>query len=120
MIPQTRRAGAVGTTVMTMTTELQHAMARYEEARIAYRKAVLASLNGDSDGDAIREAIKDFQVARAGLKRADAVAAARSAPAHLAAPPAPRDESIGDSLEEIGASALSFFRRATRGLLQAG
>jgi hypothetical protein len=75
---------------------------------------------GDSDGDAIREAIKDFQVARAGLKRADAVAAARSAPAHLAAAPAPREESIGDSLEEIGASALSFFRRATRGLLQAG
>jgi hypothetical protein len=119
MIPQTRRAGAVGTTVMTMTTELQHAMARYEEARIAYRKAVLASLNGDSDGDAIRDAIKDFQVARAGLKRADAVVAARAAPAPEPAP-AHREESFGDSLEEIGASALSFFRRATRGLLQAG
>ncbi|HET7752428.1 MAG TPA: hypothetical protein VFK85_00845 [Anaeromyxobacteraceae bacterium] len=98
-----------------MTTELQHAMARYEEARIAYRKAVLASLNGESNGDAIRDAIKAFQVARAELKLVGGESA--EAPAPAAAPaPARREESIGDSLEEIGTAALSFFR----GLLQAG
>lgn len=97
-----------------MTTELQHAMAQYEEARIAYRKAVLGSLNGDSNGDAIRDAIKRFQVARAELKRVGGATAA--APAPVPAPAARREESIGDSLEEIGTAALSFFR----GLLQAG
>ena len=96
-----------------MTTELQHAMARYEEARIAYRKAVLASLNGDSNGDAIREAIKAFQVARAELKRVGGPATPH-APA--AARPERREESIGESLEEIGTAAWSFFR----GLLQVG
>jgi hypothetical protein len=96
-----------------MTTELQHAMARYEEARIAYRKAVLASLNGDSNGDAIREAIKSFQVARVELKRVGGLAAPQPAPV---AAPARREDTIGDSLEEIGTAALSFFR----GLLQAG
>ena len=52
-----------------MTRELQHAMAQYEEARIRYRRAVLASLNGESNGDAIREAIRGFQAARAELAR---------------------------------------------------
>lgn len=59
-----------------MTTELQRAMARYEEARALYKKAVLASLNGASNGDAIRQAIQSFQKANADLKR-------------LTAPPAP-------------------------------
>jgi hypothetical protein len=52
-----------------MTTELQRAMARYEEARIQYKKAVLASLNGASSGEAIRQAIQSFQRASADLKR---------------------------------------------------
>lgn len=51
-----------------MTTELQHAMAQYEEARVRYRKAVLASLNGESSGDAIRQAIQSFQAARVDLQ----------------------------------------------------
>jgi hypothetical protein len=69
-----------------MTTELQRAMAHYEEARIHYKKAVLASLNGASNGDAIREAIQKFQKASAELKslRAEPVEpenAARNEPA---------------------------------------
>ena len=52
-----------------MTTELQTAMARYEGARIQYRKAVLASLNGTTGGEAIRAAIIDFKSASADLKR---------------------------------------------------
>jgi hypothetical protein len=52
-----------------MTTELQRAMAQYEEARVAYKKAVLGSLNGASNGDAIRQAIQAFQRASAELKR---------------------------------------------------
>jgi len=55
-----------------MTTELQRAMARYEEARILYKKAVLGSLNGASNGDAIRQAIQEFQSASAELKRVTA------------------------------------------------
>jgi hypothetical protein len=55
-----------------MTRELQRAMARYEEARFQYRKAVLASLNHASDGAAIRLAIRAFQDARAELKRFEA------------------------------------------------
>ena len=54
---------------LDMTSELQRAMARYEEARIRYQKAVLASLHGASNGDAIREAIRAFQAASADLKR---------------------------------------------------
>jgi len=111
----TQRVRGAVATVTTMTTELQHAMARYEEARIAYRKAVLGSLNGDSNGDAIREAIKRFQIARAELKRMGGlpVPQATTAPAKVSAR---REDSIGDSLEEIGTAALSFFR----GLLQVG
>src|SRR5512146_2592796 len=52
-----------------MTTELQRVMARYEEARIAYKKAVLASLNGDSTGESIRQAITRFELAGAELRR---------------------------------------------------
>ena len=52
-----------------MTTELQRVMARYEDARIAYKKAVLASLNGDSSGESIRQAIREFQAASADLRR---------------------------------------------------
>jgi hypothetical protein len=47
-------------------------MARYEEARFQYRKAVLASLDHASDGPAIRGAIRAFQDARAELKRLEA------------------------------------------------
>jgi len=59
-----------------MTTELQRAMARYEEARIQYKKAVLASLGGTSNGEAIRQAIQSFQRASAELKRLTASPAA--------------------------------------------
>jgi hypothetical protein len=55
-----------------MTTELQRAMAQYEEARAQYRKAVLASLGGASNGGAIRRAIQDFQGASSALKRLSA------------------------------------------------
>jgi hypothetical protein len=59
-----------------MTTELQRAMARYEEARGRYKTAVLGSLNGDSNGDAIRRAIQEFQEASAELRRVSPPAAA--------------------------------------------
>lgn len=52
-----------------MTRELQRAMARYEEARFEYRKAVLVSLDGVSNGQAIQQAIRAFQSASAELKR---------------------------------------------------
>jgi hypothetical protein len=52
-----------------MTTDLQRTMARYEDARIAYKKAVLASLNERSRGENIREAIREFQKASADLRR---------------------------------------------------
>ena len=55
--------------VELMTNELKRAMARYEEARVRYRKAVLASLGGASNGDVIRQSIRDFQRASAELKR---------------------------------------------------
>jgi hypothetical protein len=52
----------------TMTTELQRAMAQYEEGRIQYRKTLLASLDGAADGDAIRLAIENFQKASTELR----------------------------------------------------
>ena len=52
-----------------MTTELQRAMAQLEEARIQYKKAVLASLDGARNGEAIRRAIQRFQSASAELRR---------------------------------------------------
>ncbi len=91
-----------------MTTELQHVMARYEEARIAYKKAVLASLNGAARGEGIRHAIRDFQQASAELRRLTG-GAAHPRPAAVApvrhvvarAPKAPERESVG----------AGFFRR---------
>ena len=79
--------GSVGTGSV-MTPELQRAMAQYEEARIQYRKAVLASLNGMSDGEAIRQAVRKVQAASAWLKRYQATSpapppAARNEPAML-------------------------------------
>lgn len=65
----------MGTGVSAMTRELQRAMARCEEARIQYRKVVLASLSRASNGDAIRNAIQEFQSARAELNLARARAA---------------------------------------------
>ena len=52
-----------------MTSELQRAMARYEEARGRYKRSVLASMQGESTGDDIRRAIKEFQAANAELRR---------------------------------------------------
>jgi hypothetical protein len=69
-----------------MTRERQHAMAQYEEARIKYRQAVRASLAGSSDGDAIREAIRVLQAARAELAR------------HEAPPPRPVEPPAAGSL----------------------
>ena len=83
-----------------MTRELQHAMAEYEEARIRYRKAVLSSLDGARNGEAIREAIRGFQAARTELARHGGLT--------LAAPPAPK--------REAAAPGWNFVRR----LLHAG
>ena len=84
-----------------MTTELQRAMARYEEARIRYRKAVLASLNGASNGQTIREAIKSFQRANADLKRL------------TAPPPPPRAVRVAPAPEPetVPAAAWAYVRR---------
>jgi hypothetical protein len=81
-----------------MTKELQHAMAEYEEARIRYRQAVLASLNGASNGEAIRSAIHAFQNARAELGRAGGTPIAAQ-PQRAAAP------------EQRSASPWGFVRR---------
>ncbi len=56
----------------TMTTELQAAMARYEGARIAYQKAVLASLAGPAGGAGIRASILECKESGAALKRLQA------------------------------------------------
>ena len=91
-----------------MTTELQRAMARYEEARIRYRKAVLASLDGASNGETIRDAIRSFQRASADLKR-------------ISAPlPAPRTlrvvaESVPEP-EPLTSAAWRSFRRMLSGV----
>jgi len=72
-----------------MTTELQRTMARYEEARIRYQKTVLGSLNGASNGEAIRQAILAFQAASADLKQLTGEAPApvpRRAPSESAIP----------------------------------
>jgi hypothetical protein len=95
-----------------MTTELQRVMARYEDARILYKKAVLSSLNGDSSGDAIRQAIRNFQEARSELRRVT------GAPAHAPRPAASphrtaRPVAAGREAASFG---FSFFRR----LLSAG
>ena len=87
-----------------MTTELQRAMARYEEARIHYRKAVLASLNGASNGDTIREAIRSFQRANADLKRL------------TAPPPAPRAVRVVPDPEPSPSAAWAYIRRVLSGV----
>ncbi len=84
-----------------MTPALQRAMAQYEEACIRYKKAVLASLNGSSNGDAIREAICKVQDASAELKRHQA------APTTL--PPTPQNK-------PVASPSWGFFMR----LLKAG
>lgn len=91
-----------------MTTELQRVMAQYEDARIRYKMAVLASLNGDSSGDAIREAIREFQRANAELKRVTGVPARPPRPAVA--------QAANDKTEEDPPFAFRFVRR----LLNAG
>jgi hypothetical protein len=59
-------------------TRLQRAKAAYEEARIEYRRAVLASLDEPSRrGDDIQKAIRRFQQARGDLERLDSTRRAR-------------------------------------------
>ncbi len=89
-----------------MTTELQRAMARYEEARVQYKKAVLASLDGASNGDAIRKAIQTFQRASADLKRLSAPVAPVPTPT-----PVPAE---GQPAEPEAFPVWSFMRRLLR------
>jgi hypothetical protein len=86
--------------MVPMTTEMKRAMARYEEARATYQRAVLASLDGRSKGEAIRQAIAEFRAAQRELKRFRP-AVPRTAP------PVERSE------DEEGAllPGLGFFRR---------
>ncbi len=89
-----------------MTTELQHVMARYEEARIQYRKAVLASLNGDASGEGIREAIREFQRASAELRRIT------GGPPRVRAAPAARALQVASARRpERAFVGAGFFRR---------
>jgi hypothetical protein len=90
-----------------MTNELQRAMARCEEARVRYRKAVLASLDGASNGDVIRQAIREYQRACAELKRL-------SPPAPPPAQAGPAPEVRAEPAEAL-ASAWSSLRRAVSG-----
>jgi hypothetical protein len=76
-----------------MTPELQRAMATYEEARFRYRKALLASLNGASNGKTIQQAIRAFQLARAELRRLEGAPAAEEAEVEPGAvPPEARNQ----------------------------
>jgi hypothetical protein len=52
-----------------MTSELQRAMARYEEARGRYRMAILESLRGTARGEVIRRAIGECQSADEDVRR---------------------------------------------------
>jgi hypothetical protein len=92
-----------------MTTELQRVMARYEEARIEYKKAVLSSLNGGARGEAIRQAIRNFQDASSELRRVTGAPARPASSPNRAArtAPAPR---------QAPSFGFAFFRR----LLSAG
>jgi hypothetical protein len=82
-----------------MTADMRRAMARYEEARAMYQRAVLASLDGRSKGEAIRRAIVEFRVAQRELKRLS--------------PPARRPPAVAESAEEEASvlPGLGFFRR---------
>lgn len=88
-----------------MTTELQRAMARYEDARIAYKKAVLASLDSRARGENIRDAIREFQNASADLRRL------------TGAPPRPRAATVQPQAvilrprPQSTFAAVGFFRR---------
>jgi len=90
-----------------MTNELQRAMARCEEARVRYRKAVLASLAGASNGDEIRQSIRDFQRASAELKR---LTPAAKPPAAAAPGPVVPAEPV-----EVLGTAWASLRRAVSG-----
>lgn len=92
-----------------MTDELQRAMAEYEEARARYRKAVLASLDGASNGDVIRQSIRDFQRASARLKLL--APAQRGLPPPPPPQPAPAEEAV-----EAVTGAWSAVRRAVSGV----
>jgi hypothetical protein len=83
-----------------VTNELKRAMARYEEARVRYRKAVLASLDGASNGDVIRQAIREVQRASSELKR---LAPPTPAPARPVVEPvvAPTDERIATAWSSL-------------------
>ncbi len=83
-----------------MTHEMKRAMARYEEARVRYRKALLSSLDGASNGDVIRQAIRDIQRASSELKR---LAPAAPAPARPVAEPAvaPAEERIATAWSSL-------------------
>lgn len=52
-----------------MTTEMQRAMAEYEEQRFKCRKAVLGALGGAGGGAGIREALQRFRRAERELRR---------------------------------------------------
>ena len=84
-----------------MTTELKNAMAVYEDARVQYRKAVLASLHGQSNGDAIRAAIRAFQDARGELIRLGGLPGIET----------PVPTAARRSRETSGAGAWGFMRR---------
>jgi hypothetical protein len=68
-----------------MVTELQSALARYEEARGRYRLAVLGSFSAPGRGDLIRAAIQECQHARAALHRLAPPEPIRGAP-HVGRP----------------------------------
>lgn len=54
---------------MTMTTELQRAMAEYEEARLRYKRALLTSMGPTPDKRDVARAATEFQRARRELRR---------------------------------------------------
>jgi hypothetical protein len=92
-----------------MTNELKRAMARYEEARVRYRKAVLASLDGASNGDVILAAIRDFQRASAELKQLSPPA---KAPPASSPPPEP---AVATQTAEVLGTVWANLRRAVSG-----
>ena len=89
-----------------MTTELQRAMARYEDARIAYKKAVLASLNREVRGENIRNSIREFQKASADLRRLTG-----DEPRPRVAPSRPPRAAVVTPQPQGAFAAVGFFRR---------
>ena len=92
-----------------MTTELQRAMAQYEEARIQYKKAVLSSLNGKSRGDVIRESIVAFQRASAELRRL--TGPVRPVPTPAPVRPAAAVSRMREQEEQVPFPGWAFVRR---------